>query len=333
MVALFGSLPAAKGRKLDTRLRELANTVCPSDGRTFDQREADALDALVDGLDYLPCACGREDCPQQPREDNQPTEPGYDGKGHGTPGGRVARKPLVHVIMLDSTLHGDDEQPAYLDGYGLIDADTARNLANDGDITHVRVPDDVHHHRTQHTTEDAQLPDSAFAYRPSAVLDTWIRTLGGMCQWLHCDTPAWNTDLDHDTPFNHRNPRAGGKTTAASMKPYCRTHHRITHSQAWSQRLNPDGSIDLISPTGHHYHSRRSGYLDLLGINPDRITDPDKPQRRRRTRAENQAARTRAERRHQQTKLDLAALRWQPPRTPTSRSRTDEPPPDDDCPF
>jgi len=42
MVALFGSLPAAKGRKLDTRLRELANTVCPSDGRTFEQRKADA---------------------------------------------------------------------------------------------------------------------------------------------------------------------------------------------------------------------------------------------------------------------------------------------------
>ncbi|MEO9222630.1 MAG: DUF222 domain-containing protein, partial [Mycobacteriaceae bacterium] len=64
MVSLFGSLPGADGRKLDTRLRELAATVCPADGRTVEQRKADALGALVDGLDHLPCACGRADCPQ-----------------------------------------------------------------------------------------------------------------------------------------------------------------------------------------------------------------------------------------------------------------------------
>ncbi len=151
-----------------------------------------------------------------------------------------------------------------------------------------------------------------------------------MCQWLHCDAPAWNADLDHDRTFNHRNPSAGGQTIAAGMKPFCKTHHRIKHSETWSQRLNPDGGLDLVSPTGHRYHSRRAGFVDLLGIDPDRIVEPDKP-RRRRTRAQNQAARIRAERRHQQANLDLAAAqRSRPRKTPAPQ---DHPPPADDCPF
>jgi hypothetical protein len=39
------------------------------------------------------------------------------------------------------------------------------------------------------------------------------------------DGPAWNADLDHDEPFDHADPTRGGKTTAAGMKAYCRTHH------------------------------------------------------------------------------------------------------------
>jgi len=373
MVHLFGSLPAADGRKLDTRLRELANTPCPADGRTFEQRKADAVGALVDGLDLLPCACGRSDCTQ--RAGNVPT----------------ARKPLVHVIVLGTTLEGEDEEAGYLDGYGLIDAAHARNLADDADIEYVRVPDDVHYYRTQNpatdrtepgntdandadpvdadpvdadpadcatpaddalasdtradaglstncgaaaeagSTEsgDPGLPDSAYVYRPTTVLDAWIRILCGTCQWPHCDAPAWNADLDHDEAFNHHNPTRGGTTTAAGMKAYCRTHHRIKHSGTWAERHNPDRSIDYISPTGHRYHSRATGYLDLLGIHPDDITDPDgRSHRRRRTRTENKAASIRAERRRQQTRTDPKKIRH-------ARIRSGEPPPDGDdpCPF
>ncbi len=295
MVTLFGSLPAEDGHKLDTRLRELATTVCPHDPRTFAQRKADAVGALVDGYAYLPCTCGREDCTQQPPPDST---------------GWVVRKPLVHVIVLASTLHGEDEEPGYLDGYGLIDAEHARHLADRGDTQPVRVPDDVEMHRSQPNREAeaadtttaadsaivdaAPLPESAYTYRPSAVLDTWIRILGGMCQWLHCDAPAWSTDLDHDTPFSH------------------------------------------TDPTGHHYRTRTGGYLDLLGIDPAqvidsaRVIDPEDTTRRRRTRAQNRAARIRAERRLQQAQIDLAEF---------GRSRSarhdNRPPPGDDppCPF
>ena len=246
----------------------------------------------------------------------------------------------------------EDEEPGYLDGYGLIDAEHARHLADRDDTQPVRVPDDVEMHRSQPNREAeaadtttaadsaivdaAPLPESAYTYRPSAVLDTWIRILGGMCQWLHCDAPAWSTDLDHDTPFSHSDPTRGGATTAAGMKPYCRPHHPMKHSGPWAQRRNPDRSIDLLAPTGHHYRTRTGGYLDLLGIDPAqvidpaRVIDPEDTTRRRRTRAQNRAARIRAERRHQQGQTDLAEL---------GRSRSarhdNRPPPGDDppCPF
>jgi len=298
----------------------------------------------------------------------------------------TARKPLIHVILLGSTLKGADDESAYLDGYGLIDAEHARTLADNADIEYVRVPDDVHYHRADHAAADgtdenlagaatetaasaewagastgddaeavagaiaadtvaadtvdvgavdvgaanAGLPDSAYVYRPNAILDAWLRILCGTCQWPHCDAPAWNADLDHDQSFDHRDPANGGRTTAAGMKAYCRTHHRIKHSGTWAECHNPDRSIDYLSPTGHRYHSPATGYLDLLGINPDDITDPgpgSRPRRRRRTRAENKVARVRAERRRQQARIDLTRIRH-------IRIRTGEPPPDDDgCPF
>ncbi|MEO9221250.1 MAG: DUF222 domain-containing protein [Mycobacteriaceae bacterium] len=330
MVSLFGSLPAADGRKLDTRLRELAHTVCPADGRTFEQRKADALGALVDGLDFLPCACGRDDCPQH--------------TGHVS----TARKPLVHVILLGSTLAGQDEESAYLDGYGLIDADYAQHLAADADIEYVRVPDDVDLSRnadrsgvdrtgaddapTTDTARAAGLPDSAYVYRPNAILDTWLRILCGTCQWPHCNAPAWNADLDHDVPFDHADPARGGKTTARGMKPYCRSHHRVKHSGCWAERHNPDRSIDYISPTGHRYHSETAGYLDLLGLDPDHITNPDPGcrRRRRRTRAQNKTASIRAERRRQQGDINVKKASY-------IRIRRGEAIPDDEndkpCPF
>jgi len=315
MVSLFGALPAADGRKFDNRIREMAATTCPNDGRTFEQRRADAVGALVDGHDYLPCSCGREDCAQA------------QGTGHTGPSW-VARKPLVHVIVLESTLNGEDEEPGYLDGYGLIDADAARDLAAEGNRARVQVPEDVQAERaacdddttTTTTTGDATpasdsaapLPASAYAYRPSAMLDTWIRILAGTCQWPHCDAPAWNSDLDHDTPFNHHTPTGGGTTTASGMKAYCRNHHRLKHSGAWSERHDADRTIRLVSPTGRHYRTRNTGYLDLLGRSPGDIADPsadgERVTRQRRTRAQNKAARIGDERRRQQTRVDLNRL-------------------------
>ncbi|TPG35166.1 HNH endonuclease [Mycolicibacterium hodleri] len=59
---LFATLFATDAKALEVRLNGLANTVCPSDPRTKDQREADAMGALAHGADRLACLCGADDC-------------------------------------------------------------------------------------------------------------------------------------------------------------------------------------------------------------------------------------------------------------------------------
>lgn len=288
-VFLNGSLPAEDGRKLDSRLRELAGTVCRKDGRTFDQRKADGLMALVDGQNGLACNCENPECRYK-------TEPLA-----------TARKPLVHLIMLSSTLAGEDDEPGYLDGHGIIDAQHARDIAQGANLSPVRLPDDIQARRAAEATEgkappdtaqpDSAQPDSALRYRPSAALDTWVRIIGGTCIWPHCDAPAWNCDLDHTDPFNHDNPAEGGATTSDGLTPYCRHHHRIKHSGLWEESRDDNGNIILTTSAGVRYRTPAAGLLSLLGISTDEVVDAAKP--RSRTRAENKASRVRAERKRQ----------------------------------
>ncbi|MDI9914778.1 HNH endonuclease signature motif containing protein [Rhodococcus sp. IEGM 1379] len=278
MARIVGSIPAEQARLFDGRLRELALSVCRHDSRTYEQRRADALGALLDGSVVLPCDCGRVDCLQD------------------RSGLTVVRRPLVVVVMAESTFQGSDE-PAHLDGYGVISAEHARDITKDGIVREVRVPADV-------VPEPApeSLPASAFVYRPGAALDTWLRAAAGSCQWLHCDVPAWNCDLDHGVPFDHADPANGGKTVASNLSAYCRNHHRLKHSGHWLHTPNSDRTVTVVSPTGHCYRTRAAGLL--AGV-PDPVLPEGGP--RRRTKLENKAARVRGERRRRRARMDVRA--------------------------
>ena len=271
MARILGSIPAEQARAFDGRLRELAMSVCRHDSRTYEQRRADAVGALVSGSTVL--VCDRGDCPQD------------------RSGMVIVRRPLVHVVMHDSALRAGSSEPAHLDGHGVISAEHARDIAKDAGVREVRVPADA---------EPAPVPEpvSATVYRPGAALDTWLRISAGSCQWLHCDVPAWNSDLDHTVPFNHTNPTNGGKTVASNLSAFCRNHHRLKHSGTWQLDPNPDRSITLTSQTGHCYRSRAAG---LLAGRQEPL--PPEGGTRRRTRLENKAARIRSERKHRRIKI------------------------------
>lgn len=306
MASLHGYLAAEDAQRIDGRLREMAANPCRADGRTFDQRRADSLVALADGHGFLPCCCAGDACPRRT----------------GAPA--LPRKPLVHVVMLAETLDGTADEPGFLDGYGLIDADHARRIAAGATVVPLRVPEvvDSRESPAQAQHPAGPLPASAFRYRPGAILADWVRAMGGMCRWPHCDAAAWNSDLDHTEPFNHGSPHAGGTTTADDLKPYCRHHHRLKHSGYWRERTEADGSITVLSPTGNAYNSVDAGLLDVLGIEVNRVRDQhrkaDRPDagtpatavpaegtpagtrprpRKHRTRDQNSRARIRAERR------------------------------------
>ncbi|QQM22004.1 DUF222 domain-containing protein [Rhodococcus sp. P-2] len=287
MARILGSIPAENARAFDGRLRELALSVCRHDSRKYEQRRADALGALVAGSTILPCDCGRADCPQR------------------RSGIVVVRRPLVHVVVLESALQGGEapgaDEPAHLDGYGVISAEHARDIAAGAVIRKVKVPADAER-ESAGASEQAPSPvtPSAFVYRPGAFLDTWLRVIAGSCQWLHCDVAAWNSDLDHTEPFDHRDPTRGGKTVASNMSAYCRNHHRLKHSGQWMHTSNPDRSVMLTSPTGHCYRTRPSGLMSGM-------LEPVPPEggRRRRTRLENKAVRVKGERRRQRLRMHL----------------------------
>ena len=63
MATVYATLFATDAKAFDTRLSAVAETVCPADPRTKDQRRADAIGAVSHGADRLACLCKTEDCP------------------------------------------------------------------------------------------------------------------------------------------------------------------------------------------------------------------------------------------------------------------------------
>ncbi len=111
MAVFDGLLPAAGAQTLAMRLREMSLQVCDDDPRTMPQRRADALIALADGSARLHCGCSHG--PACPKAD-VPATP---------------RRPLIQVGVSAETLLGLRDDPAYLSGYGPIDAALARTIA------------------------------------------------------------------------------------------------------------------------------------------------------------------------------------------------------------
>lgn len=184
------------------RLREMSTQVCASDPRNMPQRRADALVALADGSGRLKCQCGRgERCPKFGTPIEQP------------------RRPLIQIGIPADTLLGIEEAPAFLAGYGPIDAALARILAE-----HARfqvIPE------RSNADDDAAVVDEAMQWRPTPRLEREVRAVDGMCRFPGCVMPAAESELDHNHPFDHQRPGRGGRTIRTNLATLCTRHHRL----------------------------------------------------------------------------------------------------------
>ncbi|MEH3155883.1 MAG: DUF222 domain-containing protein [Gordonia paraffinivorans] len=249
---LSASLPMVDAAAIDARLTAMANALHPSDPRTRAQRRADALIALAAGRDHLECGC---DTCILPREEIAEPIPA------SAPVGPV--RPAFHIVVNLSTLLGLDDQPGYLDGRGIIDADTMRALLADAQREFLRRDDPAHAAR------------AASTYVPSKKLDAMVRAGELCCTFPGCSAPAWSVDLDHTDPFDHRNPAGGGKTTRSNLKPLCRFHHRIkTFDKRWRDYQTPLGEAFFQSPTGHMFLGNAYTAVDIFPA----LGPPGKPQ-------------------------------------------------------
>ena len=124
MAQLRGSLAAPAAAAFDKRLSEMATSVCANDSRSIPQRRADALVALTEGRG-LKCDCGQPDCPTRA------------GDTEAAPSGA---RTVINVIASEATVTGHSDQPGYLEGYGVIDAEQVRELTDTAALRMVECP-------------------------------------------------------------------------------------------------------------------------------------------------------------------------------------------------
>ncbi|WP_406816089.1 HNH endonuclease signature motif containing protein [Mycobacterium sp. M23085] len=268
---LEGSLLSPDAHALDQRLNALAATVCEHDPRSREQRRADALGALAAGADRLGCRCGRSDCAAGKR--------------------RAAGPVVVHVIAEQSTLGGGQAPGVEMGAGGLIPPELLAEVAASAKLVPLVHPGDAP-------------PEPG--YLPSKALADFVRCRDLTCRWPGCDRPATDCDLDHTIPYAD-----GGPTHASNLKCLCRTHHLVKTFWGWRDTQLRDGTLILTSPTGQIYVTIPGSALLFPNLcvptgacptptasSVERCADRAAMMpRRRRTRAQDRAARVAVERR------------------------------------
>jgi hypothetical protein len=268
---IHGSLFTPDARALEKALDALAATVCEHDPRSRKQRRADAVGALAARADRLGCRCGRTDCAAGRRPSATPV--------------------VIHVIAEQATVEGTGDGPGWLvEADGLIPPDLIAELAQSARLVSLVHPADARAEQ---------------GYVPSKALADFVRCRDLTCRWPGCDRPAIECDVDHTIPYAE-----GGPTHASNLKCYCRTHHLVKTFWGWRDEQLPDGTLILASPSGQTYVTTPGSALlfPQLCVPTGDLVEPERNlegpcgersammPRRRRTRAQNRAARINAER-------------------------------------
>jgi hypothetical protein len=223
----------------------------PGDSRTAGQRRFDALAEFVLG----------------PR-DSATADDGV------TPAQQRARRHGEAQVRVDlTTLLGLDDNPGFLDGYGPITAQLARELAADASWRRW-VTDPM-------TGELLDLGRSS--YTPSAALRDFIEARDETCRMVGCERPARRCQLDHKAEWDRL-----GCTDCSNLQPLCQMHHQQKTKKRWTLTQGDDGDT-WTSALGFTYRRNDDPY-DIPTVDPPAdydfrspaepsrlVTDPDPP--------------------------------------------------------
>jgi hypothetical protein len=273
MVEFWGALRASDAAVLERTLESVADSVCATDPRTRRQRRADALTAMTAGPSKLVCECGTADCPAAEASSPGPV--------------------VIHLIAEAATLSGESSTPAYLPGFGTVPPAMLREVARRARLRPLTPP---------------ALLCAEPRYRPSATLADFIRTRDLTCRFPGCDKRAEVCDIDHTIPW-----QLGGPTHPSNLALLCRAHHLLktfwSVEKGWAESQSADGTIAWTSPSGRVYVTKPCGALFFPQLaEPTADLNVDVHQggstvgrtlmmpTRRRTRAEERAARIQWER-------------------------------------
>jgi hypothetical protein len=147
----------------------------------------------------------------------------------------------IQVTVAASTLAGDDDRPAELDGHGPLDPDVARGLA--GRCTGW----------SRLFVDATGLVTETDSYSPTEQMRRFLRARDQHCRFPGCRMPVHRCEIDH----NHDHAR-GGRTRIDNLSHFCTTHHSLKHPDIderhrWTARQTPDGTVTWTSPLGRSY--------------------------------------------------------------------------------
>jgi hypothetical protein len=282
----------------------------PAEGRTADNRRADALVGLL--------ACALDALDANTDADTEITAAAgvvvgdairtaavaVSAEGSGAP--RPARRgrhrsPRVALTMSVETLLGVREHAAQVDGWGPITASHARRLAVSEGATWRRILTDP--------VSGSVLDVGRTRYTPTAAITDHVLTRdGGRCTRPGCSHQA--RDLDHAEAWDD-----GGTTDVANLHAVCRGCHTAKHRRGtgnpWSVVIDRGQAIIWHTP---HGHEARTLLPDLRPA--DRMPPPPEPTQRWHDEL------------RWQFRAAAAAVKNRPPQTPPPpHHRFDDPPP------
>ena len=201
---------AAITDRVDTLARSLHNAAAqePIDTRTLSQQRLDvAVDLLLTGV----------------------TETGL---GAGVQG-------LINVTVPVLTLMNLSDEPGTLDGFGPIDADTARRVAATAkSFTRILI----------HPETSAVLSVGRTRYKVPADLKKWLEIRDGTCRFPGCTRQARHSDIDHTHDWQYT-----GQTRWDNLAHLCKRSHRLKTETGWTVTQTPDGTLHWTSPAGKPY--------------------------------------------------------------------------------
>ncbi|MCA4133297.1 HNH endonuclease signature motif containing protein [Arthrobacter sp. M4] len=158
---------------------------------------------------------------------------------------------------------------AELEGYGPIDAHTARRLAALAPSWHRLFTDPV--------TGEA-LGVGRTAYRPPQALRRYLNHRDKTCRFPGCTRRASTCEPDHTLEWQD-----GGTTDPANLALLCKKHHALKSIGAWNYRhTSPTGHLSWTSPLGRTYTTEPASFSmpadpPTLLQNPRRIGFATKP--------------------------------------------------------
>jgi hypothetical protein len=244
LLGLHAVLPPETVLAIYARLRQVAAGFDQHDGRSQQQRIADAFTLLLLG-------------PSQ--EDPQLA---------ATP--RV----VVNLTMDLLTLFWLREHPGELAGYGPVPAAIARELAADAQEWCRFV---------YHPVTGYLLDQGARSYRPKAGLTRFVKGRDVHCRFPGSTRKASYGDDDHIEPFDLTGNGRGGSTSAGNLAAQSRKSHRAKTHGGFTLHGDANAELTWTTPTGRTYTTRPHDYRpdpdEPPGPppKPSKITDPGPP--------------------------------------------------------